>query len=315
MSTKAVSARNKTLTLTDEEIEIYLSKAVVLQQNINEPLYNKTIYGDLFDTAKYLPASFADLMIVDPPYNLTKAFGESVFKRSSEDEYRKYTEKWISAVKHILKPDASIYVCCDWYSSLVIGELLGKHFNVQNRITWQREKGRGSRTNWKNSCEDIWFATVSTKYKFNADKVKLRRRVVAPYKNNGKPKDWEERDDGRFRDTYASNFWDDISIPFWSMPENTPHPTQKPEKLVAKLILASTDANDVVFDPFMGSGTVPVTAKKLSRRYLGIEREKIYCALAEKRIELADTDKRIQGYEDNVFWERNTLIKQLNERN
>lgn len=315
MNLKSASMRNKTIQLTDEETEAYLSRAVVLSQAVQEPFCNKTVYGDLFSVAPFLPDSFVDLMIVDPPYNLTKTFGTSVFKRSSEEEYRKYTENWICAVKRTLKPEASLYVCCDWYSSLVIGDVLSKYFNIQNRITWQREKGRGSHMNWKNSCEDIWFATVSDKYKFNAEKVKMRRKVIAPYKSNGEPKDWEENENGKFRDTYASNFWDDISVPFWSMPENTPHPTQKPEKLIAKLILASSDENDIVFDPFMGSGTVPVTAKKLARSYIGIEREKLYCALAEKRIELADTDKRIQGYEDNVFWERNTLMSRLNERN
>ena len=69
------------------------------------------------------------------------------------------------------------------------------------------------------------------------------------YKVDGKPKDWEETESGNFRNTYPSNFWDDISIPYWSMPENTAHPTQKPEKLLAKLILASSNPGDIVFDP------------------------------------------------------------------
>ena len=276
---------------------------------------NKTISDDLFNAAKYLPDAFVDLLIADPPYNMTKTFGSSKFKKSTLDEYREYTELWLDAIQHTLKKTASLYVCCDWYSSMVIGDVLNKRFRVQNRITWQREKGRGSRTNWKNSCEDIWFATVGDSYTFNPDKVKLRRKVLAPYKDDGVPKDWTQTEDGKFRDTYASNFWDDISVPFWSMPENTPHPTQKPEKLIAKLILASSNENDFVFDPFMGSGTVPVTAKKLSRRYLGIEREKVYCAVAEKRIELAQSNKRIQGYENGIFWERNTLNNKAAERN
>lgn len=85
------------------------------------------------------------------------------------------------------------------------------------------------------------------------------------------------------------------------MAENTPHPTQKPEKLIAKLILASSNEGDVVFDPFLGSGTTSVTAAKLGRHYVGIEREKEYVALAEKRLEMAQTDKTIQGYENGIF--------------
>jgi site-specific DNA-methyltransferase (adenine-specific) len=192
----------------------------------------------------------------------------------------------------------------------VIEQCLRKYFLVHNRITWQREKGRGALSNWKNGMEDIWFATVSKKYTFNVDAVKIRRKVVAPYKQDGKPKDWEETADGKFRDTYPSNFWDDISIPYWSMPENTAHPTQKPEKLMAKLILASSNPGDVILDPFAGSGTTAVTAKKLGRHYIGIEQNEQYCVWTELRLERAETDKTIQGYADGVFWERNTAALQ-----
>jgi site-specific DNA-methyltransferase (adenine-specific) len=94
------------------------------------------------------------------------------------------------------------------------------------------------------------------------------------------------------------------------MPENTDHPTQKPEKLLAKLILASTKEGDFVFDPFMGVGSSIVTAKKLNRMFLGVEIETAYCLLAAKRLNLAEVDTTIQGYQDGVFWERNTLKRQ-----
>ena len=217
-----------------------------------------------------------------------------------------YTEKWIQLVKPLLKADATVYVCCDWISSPSIFMVLKEHFHVQNRITWQREKGRGALSNWKNGMEDIWFATNSSKYTFNVEAVKMRRSVIAPYKVDGKPKDWEETESGNFRNTYPSNFWDDISIPYWSMSENTAHPTQKPEKLLAKLILASSNAGDVVLDPFLGSGSTSVTTKKLGRHYIGIEQNVQYCIWAEKRLEMAEEDKTIQGYADGVFWERNT---------
>ena len=93
------------------------------------------------------------------------------------------------------------------------------------------------------------------------------------------------------------------------MPENTDHPTQKPEKLLAKIILASSKAGDLVFDPFNGSGTTTVVAKKLNRHYLGIEIDETYCCLTQKRLDLVSADQTIQGYVDGVFWERNTLKK------
>ncbi|MBE7087175.1 MAG: site-specific DNA-methyltransferase, partial [Clostridiales bacterium] len=106
-----------------------------------------------------------------------------------------------------------------------------------------------------------------------------------------------------------SNFWDDIAIPYWSMPENTAHPTQKPEKLIAKLILASSNEGDLVLDPFAGSGTTQVVAKKLGRKYIGIEQNPLYCAWAEKRLENATINPTVQGYADGVFWERNSKPK------
>jgi site-specific DNA-methyltransferase (adenine-specific) len=156
--------------------------------------------------------------------------------------------------------------------------------------------------------EDIWFGVRNAKdYYFDVQSVKIKRKVIAPYRQEGKPKDWQATEEGNFRMTYPSNFWDDITIPYWSMPENTDHPTQKSEKLIAKLILASCPAGGMVFDPFLGSGTTSVVAKKLGRNYLGIEMNEDYCLWAEKRIALADTNKAIQGYESGIFWERNTL--------
>lgn len=132
---------------------------------------------------------------------------------------------------------------------------------MRNRITWQREKGRGAKANWKNGMEDIWYATNSDQFTFHLDAVKIRKKVIAPYRVDGKPKDWMESAEGNYRDTCPSNFWDDITIPFWSMAENTAHPTQKSEKLIAKIMLASSSEGDVVFDPFLGSGTTSVVAK------------------------------------------------------
>jgi len=112
---------------------------------------------------------------------------------------------------------------------------------------------------------------------------------------------------GNFRLTAPSNLWTDLTVPFWSMPENTIHPTQKPEKLLAKIILASTNENDSVLDPFAGSGTTAVVAKKLNRNFVAIEADENYCLLAEKRLDLAEKDKAVQGFSDGVFWERNSV--------
>lgn len=308
------SERNKTIDISVQEGKEYLERCLTAADSSRFDQKDIIINGDTFEVLPKLPQKSVDLLVVDPPYNLDKKFGGMKFKKTGSDSYADYTRRWIEAVLPLLKPNASVYVCCDWQSSMVIGNLLAEYFVVRNRITWQREKGRGASANWKNGMEDIWFATVGKDYTFNLDAVKVRKKVVAPYRQDGKPKDWEETEEGNFRNTCPSNFWDDISIPYWSMPENTTHPTQKPEKLIAKLILASSNEGDTVLDIFAGSGTTPVTAKKLGRRYIGIELDEQYCVFAGKRLEMAEQDPSVQGFADGVFWERNTFSAQRNKR-
>lgn len=311
---KEKAPRNRTLTLSEEEKSRYSDNLLHLSSRVEiADVLNKTINQDLLEAATFLPSGFVDLLIVDPPYNLNKSFNGKSFKKTNFDEYEDYTRDWLKRIVHTLKPDASIYICSDWETSLSIYKVLNEFFTVKNRITWEREKGRGAKSNWKNCSEDIWFCIRSENYFFDAEAVKLKRKVIAPYKENGKPKDWNEEENGNFRLTSPSNLWTDISIPFWSMPENTDHPTQKPEKLIAKLILASSKLGDVVFDTFLGSGTTSVVAKKLGRQYIGIELNNEYACLAEKRLHLAELDKSIQGYSNGCFWERNTLALQKKE--
>ena len=305
---KLKSPRNKTITLSRKEISNYSKRLIKLNQKTSvKEILNKTINQNLFDALDFLPDKFVDLIIIDPPYNLTKTFNKVSFKEKSILEYSEWIESFVSGLKRILKPTASIYFCGDWHTSISIPLILEKYFIIRNRITWEREKGRGAQRNWKNNSEDIWFCTNSNKYTFNIQAVKLNRKVLAPYRDiNGKPKDWNTLKNGDYRFTYPSNIWNDISIPFWSMSENTPHPTQKPEKLIAKLILAGSNKDDLVFDPFLGSGTSSVVAKKLDRKYIGIELDRYYACFAEKRLAEAEKYKAIQGYEFGVFWERNT---------
>ena len=268
---KQRAERNRTLTLSEEEKQIFEKQIFHLSQKSSlEQVENQIIQGDLFDTIDLLPENSVDLMIIDPPYNLSKNFNGLNFNERSNQEYIEYLESWFPKVIRLLKKDASLYICGDWKCSAALYEVTSKYLKVRNRITWQREKGRGASSNWKNCTEDIWFATVSDEYYFDVNAVKQKKRVIAPYKQDGKPKDWQENDDGKYRLTCPSNFWDDISIPFWSMPENTDHPTQKPEKLIAKLILASSNKGEIVLDPFAGSGTTGVVARKLDRKFICI---------------------------------------------
>lgn len=304
---KVRAPRNRTITLTDAEREQFSPRLLRLSEPVTaKALLDSTIQQELLAALPHLPAGFVDLLFIDPPYNLNKTFNRRSFSQMPLAEYENWLDGWLAPLLRTLKPTASVYICGDWQSSAAIQRVAQKYLVVRNRITWEREKGRGAQVNWKNASEDIWFCTVGSDYTFNLDAVKLKRRVIAPYTDNGAPKDWEDSRAGRFRLTHPSNLWTDLTVPFWSMPENTDHPTQKPEKLLAKIILASSNPGEVVLDPFLGSGTTSVVAKKLGRRYVGIEIDETYCLLAEKRLALAEPGGRIQGYDEGVFWERNS---------
>lgn len=159
---KQKAARNKTIDFSLEEGHEYLERCILAENGDQlktalqdgstmtpDALYDQYIIGDTFQVMKELPPNFVDLLIVDPPYNLAKNYHGNKFNAIGREEYREYTIKWVREVLPLLKKTASIYVCCDWRSSLIIGDVLQEYFLVQNRITWQREKGRGAKSNWK----------------------------------------------------------------------------------------------------------------------------------------------------------------------
>ena len=307
---------NRTINITDAEISFYKKRLAKISKKVKvQEIVGKILNQDLFNVIDFLPDDFVDLLFIDPPYNLNKKFSSLTFKEMKNEDYEIWIDSWLSKLVRTLKPNASIYFCCDWKTSIPAYNVLKKYFFIRNRITWEREKGRGAKDNWKNSYEDIWYCTLSDKFAFNTEAVKLKRLVRAPYKTDeGDPKDWQSENGKNFRITHPSNLWTDITIPFWSMPENTDHPTQKPEKLLAKIILASSNENDLVFDPFLGSGTTAVTAKKLNRKFCGVEVDEVFASLTLKRLDIAEEEKSIQGYDDGIFWERNSLQEQSRKK-
>lgn len=295
---------NRTIRVEDSERDALLG-AVLRSGDLLA--WNNIVLGSMEEICPTLPASSVDLLILDPPYNLRKNYAESTFSRCSEQDYGENFRQWLHCLLPALKPGSTTYVCSDWRTSATVQPILAQVFDIQNRITWEREKGRGATRNWKSTSEDIWFCTLGPDYKFYPDRVRVRRPVIAPYRrSDGQPKDWVAASDGAYRDTAPANLWTDLTVPFWSMPENTDHPTQKPEKLIAKLMLASSDPGDVVLDPFLGSGTTAVVSTKLRRRWIGVEREPNFCALARKRVNATAADDPIQGYRDGVFLPRNS---------
>ena len=170
MPEKKIAKLNRTVQLSKEEIRKYKTNLI----RLNEPsssinLINKVIYDDFLQVVNFLPDNFVDLLFIDPPYNITKKFNRVSFKEMELKEYQKWLDFWLSKSSRILKENASVYICSDWKSSSAVYETGIKYFQVRNRITWEREKGRGAKHNWKNCSEDIWFFTNSSKYTFNVE--------------------------------------------------------------------------------------------------------------------------------------------------
>ena len=283
------SERNKTLTIESlaDNKENLLKDVVFNTENLTlDKITNKLICGDTLKVIKSLPDGFVDLLITDPPYNLTKQYNDKAFNRRADDEYEEWLDLWMCEIPRIMKPTGSLYFCGDFRSTPIYYNVLKKYFFIQNRITWEREKGRGAKKNWKNNIEDIFFCTMSrTDYTFNLEDVKIKKKVIAPYKDeNGNAKDWFVENGEKYRYTCPSNVWTDITVPYWSMSENTEHPTQKPEKLIKRLITASSNKQDFVLDVFSGSGTTLVSALDMERKYCGIEIDEGYCMLTQERL-------------------------------
>ena len=164
---KQRAPRNRTLVLSESE-GIYFPDQLLrspLPKNVDK-LSNQIVCGDALSICHELPKGFVDLLILDPPYNLTKKFGAETFREMTLADYEKWFEEWFVKLLPTLKHTATLYVCGDWKSSAALHRVLERHVIVRNRITWEREKGRGAKTNWKNASEDIWFCTVSDDYLF-----------------------------------------------------------------------------------------------------------------------------------------------------
>jgi site-specific DNA-methyltransferase (adenine-specific) len=259
-----------------------------------------------------------DLFWVDPPYFTTSLDWDKQWK--TNDEYYSWCREWINKMYKELKETGCAYICCQWpHSGMYQVMLQDAGFNILNRITWKKDKGRGSSVNWKQMHEDIWFVSKSKKYTFNVDDVKVEKKVVAPYRDEeGNPKDWWINDSGeKVRLTHPGNLWDTISIPFWSSHEvrsyaktkRTPdnkfekHNTQKPKELVKRCILASSNIGETVVDYFGGSGTTLIASKETGRNCIIFEKDETYCKIIETRIKNEknlDTNNSGTVY-DNLF--------------
>ena len=249
---------------------------------------NEILAGDCIEIMKSLPARSVDLIFADPPYNLqlggdltrpdqSKVAGvdDAWDKFSSFAAYDKFTKAWFLEARRLLKDDGAMWVIGSYHNVFRMGsQLQDLGFWILNDIVWRKTNPmpnfRGRR--FTNAHETLIWAAKSenSKYRFNYDAMKALNE------------DLQMRSD-----------W---TIPLCTGAErlkkgdgNKAHPTQKPEALLHRVILSSTNIGDVILDPFFGTGTTGAVAKKLGRDFIGIEREKDYIAHAKERIDAIKT--------------------------
>lgn len=228
------------------------------------------INDDAIKALKELPDSSIDLVVTDPPYNLNKDYGDTK-DYLSFDEYLKFSYDWLSECKRVLKENGTIYIFMGMqyisYIYKILEKDLGLKFN--SWITWYYTQGIGKTKGFSPRHDDILMFTKNEKYVFNLDSIRVPQKYYRSINN--------------MRGSNPGNVWEFSHVHYCSQ-NRKEHPTQKPEALYERMILASSNENDFVLDPFFGSGTCLRVCQQLKRNCIGIEINKEYCELAKKRL-------------------------------
>ena len=264
----------------------------ILKKTAPEPYYAEEdgvlFCGDSLELLKRIKNASVDLIFADPPYSLKKAEWDT-FK--SQADYIRFSMKWIKEASRVLKDTGSLYVC--GFSEILadIHHPAMRHFYNCRWLIWHYKNKANLGSDWGRSHESILCLRKSQKYVMNIDSIRIPYNAhtlkypahpqaeTSQYGNGKKRGEW-------MPNPLGAKPKDVIEIPTTcnGMGEKTPHPTQKPEELLRKVILASSSKGDVILDPFVGSGTTAVCAKQLGRRWIGIDQEETYLQWAVDRL-------------------------------
>lgn len=252
----------------------------------------KLFFGDTITWLKSLESSSADLIFADPPYNIKKAEWDDF---GSMNAYVAWSREWITEAARVLKPEGTMYIC--GFSEILADiKVATAHLFAGCRwLVWHYKNKANLGKDWGRSHESILHFRKSKIFTANMDDIRIPYGAhTLRYPNHpqaessqyGKGKSSKDRDDWKPHPGGAKPK-DVIEIPTTcnGMGEKTPHPTQKPEELLRKLILASSNAGDVVIDPFSGSGTTLVVAEQLERKWLGCDNVLQHNEWAVQRLE------------------------------
>jgi len=226
--------------------------------------------GDALNLFKNIESGTVDLIIADPPYNLGKDYGNN-HDLKGFDEYLDFTRNWFKETHRVLKKTGSIYVFMGVRFISYLYDILDREFKMffNSWITWHYTQGMGKIKGFSPRHDDILFFNKTANFKFNLDNIRIPQKYYRQRNNmNG---------------ANPGDVWQFSHI-HYSNPERENHPTQKPEALIERMILASSDEGDLILDPFAGSGTTLRVCQVLNRNCIGFELNPDYVDMIEKRL-------------------------------
>lgn len=231
----------------------------------------KIILGEAIEELRKIESSTVDLIVADPPYNLNKDYGNKSDSKTFDD-YIKFTIDWTTEASRVLKPTGSIYVFMGFRFISYLYKVLEKDNKLlfNNWICWYYTQGIGKKKGFSPRHDDILMFTKSKKYKFNLDDIRVPQKFYRSVNN--------------MRGANPGDVWEFSHI-HYCQDNRQDHPTQKPEGLIERMVLASSDEGDLVIDPFSGSGTTLRVCQQLNRNAIGIELNETYVEQTETRLE------------------------------
>ena len=230
----------------------------------------KIINGEAIEELKKIESNTIDLIVADPPYNLNKNYGNKSDSKSFDD-YINFTQQWIKEATRVLKPTGTIYVFMGFRFISYLYKVMEKDNNLlfNNWICWYYTQGIGKKKGFSPRHDDILMFTKTSKYKFNLDAIRIPQKYYRSVNN--------------MRGANPGDVWEFSHI-HYCQDNRQNHPTQKPEGLIERMVLASSDEGDIVLDPFSGSGTTLRVCQQLNRNAIGVELNEEYVAMTKERL-------------------------------
>jgi DNA modification methylase len=231
----------------------------------------KLINGDAIEVLRKIESGTVDLVIADPPYNLGKDYGNNSDAKEFS-EYVNFSEIWLKEACRVLKPNGTIYVFCGIRFISYLYEILDKklHMQLNNWICWHYTQGLGKKKGFSPRHDDVLMFSKGNDHKFNLDDIRVPQKYYRARNN--------------MRGANPGDVWQFSHVHYCNENRQN-HPTQKPEGIIERMVLASSDAGDLVIDPFAGSGTTARVCQQLNRSSLNIEINTDYIELIKTRLE------------------------------